>query len=352
MERKIISFVIIGVMALTTILGETAMAAGPALEAPQSLTVEVKEHPDGKPYFLLKWNNPKSILELVEYWDDNGEAYTGYQIDMKVANGRWDYEIEGDTITGNSLHAGYDETGVFAVCEAAYDPINDGELDTVDIKANVYQFRVRYSYLYSEDEERVEEYYIYSPFSNVASIGMEKYYKNASGWATAELDKAASYGLITDSIKDNMSGPITREEFAELATRLYEVYTGKTAQAAPASTFTDTTNPEILKAFNLGIVNGVGGNKFDPKTLTNREQIAAMLYRAVTVINPDADMSIEGAPAFADQSQIESYFMDNVKFMGKNGFITGMGNNTFAPKAQCTREAAVLIAVRVYEAYK
>jgi hypothetical protein len=69
-----------------------------------------------------------------------------------------------------------------------------------------------------------------------------------------------------------MSGPITREEFAELATRLYEVYTGKKAEAAPVSTFTDTSNPEILKA-----------NKFAPKTQCTREQavlIAVRVYEA------------------------------------------------------------------------
>jgi hypothetical protein len=36
----------------------------------------------------------------------------------------------------------------------------------------------------------------------------------------------------TDNIRVEMSTPITREEFAELAVRLLEVYTGKTPVAA------------------------------------------------------------------------------------------------------------------------
>ena len=47
-------------------------------------------------------------------------------------------------------------------------------------------------------------------------------YKNASTWAVAELDKVAEYGFITDNIKDKMNGPITREEFCEVAIKLYE----------------------------------------------------------------------------------------------------------------------------------
>jgi hypothetical protein len=148
-----------------------------------------------------------------------------------------------------------------------------------------------------------------------------------------------------------MSGSITREEFAEVAVKLYERYTGKKATAAPSSTFTDTTNAEILKAYQLGIVSGIGNNQFAPQVLINREQMAAMLSRAVEVIRPDADMSIAGAPTFADEKEIAPYFTTNVQFMAKNGFISGVGNNRFAPKATSTREQAVIVAVRVYETY-
>lgn len=352
MKKRLITLTVMAALILS-MSGSTAFAVDlptgvSSLEAPQNVSVELKQYEDGRPYFLVKWSNPKSISDLVSYWDENGESPLGYQIDAKAGDGKWSYEIVGDTIIGNSLHAGYDDTGEFVVKEAVYDPIDEGLAETVDIKSNVYSFRVRYSHFYSDDGDN----YLYSPFSNTASIGTGSFYQGASNWAVAELDKAAQYGLITDRIKNNMSGPITREEFAELATRLYEVYTGNKAEAAPASTFTDTNNIEILKAYKLGIVAGVGNNKFEPKALTNREQIAAMLNRAVGVIAPDADLSVEGAPTFVDEKDIAPYFVENVKFMAKNGFISGVGGNRFAPKDQCTREQAVLIAVRVYEAYK
>lgn len=79
--------------------------------------------------------------------------------------------------------------------------------------------------------------------------------------------------------------------------------------------------------------------------------MASMLYRAVTAIHPSADMSIEGAPTFSDEKEIASYFVNHVKFMARNNFIGGVGNNRFAPKATSTREQAVIVAVRVYETY-
>jgi len=184
------------------------------------------------------------------------------------------------------------------------------------------------------------------------TLGNPAQYKGASDWAKDLLDKAVDYGFITEKIKDNMNGAITREEFAEVTVKLYEQYTGNKAEAAPVNTFIDTTNAEILKAYKLGIVNGIGNNQFAPNQLINREQMAAMLNRAVAAIKPDADTSVNGAPTFDDEKEIAPYFVSNVKFMAKNGFITGIGNNKFSPKTTTTREQAVIVAVRVYETYK
>jgi len=89
-----------------------------------------------------------------------------------------------------------------------------------------------------------------------------------------------------------MSAPITREEFAEVAVKLYEKYTGKNAVAGNMSVFSDTTNPEVFKAYNLKIVNGTDTAKklFTPKGLVNRQQAAVMLFRTISAMNPGADL--------------------------------------------------------------
>lgn len=186
----------------------------------------------------------------------------------------------------------------------------------------------------------------YTPWSNIATIGIK-----ASSWALTGIKKAIEYGLVPHSINGDFTKPITREEFAELSVRLYEIYRGNKAEPAPESTFTDCKNPEVLKANKLGIVSGVGNNKFDPKALTNREQIAAMLNRAAKVMKPDADFSTAGAPKFTDENQVSGWALENVRYMAKSGFINGVGDNTFSPKGTCTREMAVIIALRVYEFY-
>jgi len=190
MKMKIITFAFVCLMALSMLLMRNTSALAtyepPAnLEAPQNVTVEIKEYEDGKPYFWVKWTNPQSILDLVQYWDDQGEAPLGYQIDMKVGNGKWNYEVIGNSIPGNSLHAGDDESGIIAIIGAPYDPINSGELDTIDIKDNVYHFRVRYSYDTSEE-------YLMSPFSAAVSIGSGAFTARLSGNNRTETAIAVS----------------------------------------------------------------------------------------------------------------------------------------------------------------
>lgn len=176
-------------------------------------------------------------------------------------------------------------------------------------------------------------------------------YRGASSWAVAELGKAVEYGIITDRIKGNMSGKITREEFAEVAVKLYEKYTGKTAAAGSAS-FTDTKNPEILKAANLGLIAGFGNNKYTPNDLITRQQMATILLRALKVINPSADFSTAGASKFADDGKVQSWARDGVYYCFNFGLVTGVGNNRFDPDGNASREQAVIVCKRAYEYYK
>ena len=177
-------------------------------------------------------------------------------------------------------------------------------------------------------------------------------YMGASSWAAAELDKAVEYGLITQRIKSNMSAKVTREEFAEIALKLYEKYTGKSALQGNTR-FSDTSNPEILKAADLGLVTGVGDNRYAPAELVTREQMATILFRAMKVINPAADYQTQSAAVFADDNKVESWAQEGVHYCYKVQIVKGVGkvNGTdrFDPDGNATREQAVLVSLRAYE---
>lgn len=194
-----------------------------------------------------------------------------------------------------------------------------------------------------------------SGYSNVASIGLI-----ASPWAVSELNKAEALGLIPDILKGaDMTKPITREEFAELAVVLQSKVSGQSASPVSPNPFTDTQNPQILKAFNLGIVKGISATTFEPKTLVNREQCAAMLFRTLKGLRPNGDYSVAGVKNFPDQKLISDYAVEATKYMAKTGIITGDASGNFMPKAttsaqlaagygMATREQAIALAIRTY----
>jgi hypothetical protein len=331
------------------------------LEAPQNLTAELKYDEDNMPYFELKFDTPESVIEINEKLLEDDNYFEGtscysieVQIDYKYADYDWN-EGPSKYWSTSAYLEDFLRDGFYE-----YYPYQEEDETTVIIKEEEYSFR---AYFYSKwgyvggwiNNE------VASDFSNIATV-RNTAYSYASDWAIPELDKAAVYGLITPSIKDKMSDPITREEFAELAVLLYQKTTEETVQPELPNPFTDTDNPEVLKAYNLGIVTGVGNDKFDPKALTNREQVATMLSRAVRVMVPDADFSIEGAPSFSDEEHISNWALDHVKYMSKIGVIKG-SEGKFMPKAVTTAEIAsgyatttceqaTLMAVRIYEKFK
>jgi len=177
-------------------------------------------------------------------------------------------------------------------------------------------------------------------------------YADASSWAVPELERASEYGFITDKVSEELSKPISREELAELAVRLYEKYTGQKADAADADTFRDTKNPEVLKAYKLDIVEGTDSfwRLFSPGASATREQVAVMLYRTIKAMYPEADMNTEGAAVFSDEAHISGWAREALSFMGSNEFIKG-GDGRIYPGETCSREMAVIITMRIYEKY-
>ena len=125
---------------------------------------------------------------------------------------------------------------------------------------------------------------------------------------------------------------------------------------------------EVLKAYNIGAVNGTSATTYAPDALLTREQAATMLTRVFKKITlagwtlaTDSQFTLpyEKPAPFADDKDISNWAKDSVYFMAANKIIEGYQNN-FMPKnttpaqeaegyANATREQALLIAVRMVE---
>jgi hypothetical protein len=329
--KRIISLMM-AILLITGTIIQPVFAASPdskLLKVPYNLTAVQMVADDANPFAGVDLTFNVDNLPFVE---GDGTIAGSYwiEVEKKIGEtGSWEYMFHNPTDSFNEVTAAN-----------GLKQYSTQDVWSYDQKNTLLSYRVR-NVIYNDSFEVTSA----SAWSNVAYVGLK-----SSPWATPKINDAIKYGLVPESIANDLTKPITREEFAELAVRLYELYTGTVAEPSPLTTFTDCANPEVLKAFKLGIVSGMGNNKFTPKALTNREQIAAMLRKAVQAIAPTTDFSTAGAPKFGDEKLVKPYFIEAVRFMSKKGFIVGSGGN-YSPLNTCTREAAVTIAVKVYEFY-
>lgn len=302
----------------------------------------VGKNDDGSPKITFTVITPKQVQDANNYIQAKDASSIEVQHQININNTGW---INGEA--GVWWLSG--ETRSINV-PATYD--ND---KIVEIDKAYIQIRMRYVYAGGPNVGALA-----SEWSNIISVNTPAW-SSASAWATAELQNASELGIIPDILKGaDMTKPITREEFCELAVLLYEKVTESTATPASPNPFTDTVNSQILKAYELGITTGTSTTTFSPKALINREQCATMLFRAIKAIAPNADYSVAGIKDFPDQKYISAWAADGTKYMSKLGIIKGDSYGNFMPKAtttaqvatgygMATREAAVLMTVRTYQ---
>jgi len=328
-----------------------AVAKPTMLEKPTiSNPVVVGKNQDGSPNITFTAITPKQVLDANAYTNAHeASSGTGASIaadhQININNTGWV-----DAVAGVWWLAG--ETRTINV-PATYD---NGKI--MKINEAYIQIRMRYTFGGGETVGPLQ-----SEWSNIVTVNTPAW-SNASDWANKELQDAAAAGLIPDILKGaDMTRPITREEFAELAVLLNEKVSGKTAVPVAPNPFTDTTNKQILKAFSLKITAGTSATTFSPNTLINREQCAAMLFRTINGLKPDGDYNIDGVKDFPDQAYISDWAVNATKYMYKIGIIKGDESGNFMPKAStsvqeaegygmATREASILMTVRTFNKLK
>lgn len=165
-------------------------------------------------------------------------------------------------------------------------------------------------------------------------------------WAQEEITAAESAGLIpalTDN--PNYQASITREQFAELAVNaVMKMSNGVTTNGTVD--FTDTDNMQVRRAAGMGIVNGVGEGRFDPKATISREQIATMLHRAWGLTGtPVPAVSLSN---YTDAGEVSNWAVDAVGSMTASGIMKGTSDTVLSPQAPCTVEQAILLVYRLY----
>jgi hypothetical protein len=162
-------------------------------------------------------------------------------------------------------------------------------------------------------------------------------FQNLSGWAEAEVGHALANGLVPRSLQASFDQAATRAEFCALAVTLYEKVRGEITGRV---TFIDTNDVNVQKAAYIGVVTGVGDNRFNPNANVTREQAAVIIMNTCRAIG--ADVSNPPPSGFADMGSASSWAVDGINFVRANGIMQGTGNDNFSPSANYTREQSII----------
>ena len=170
-----------------------------------------------------------------------------------------------------------------------------------------------------------------------------------SKWAISEVEKAKERDIVPDKLQGDYRKNITREEFAELAVRLYQVLSKKETMIQEPSPFSDTNNPYITMGNKLGIIDGKGDGTFSPDKNIIREQVSVILYQTLKAAKPKYDYTNPNNYDFKDYNMISSWARESVNYLYGVEIINGVADNEFNPKGYTSREQAIVLAMRTYE---
>jgi len=164
-----------------------------------------------------------------------------------------------------------------------------------------------------------------------------------SSWAVNQVLTAIGANLVPEYMQTDFARATTRAEFCALGVVLYETVRGEITGRV---SFVDTNDVNVEKMAFLGVVSGVGNNRFAPNDNLTREQAAVLLSNLVDELDKPFPV---GSPNSADSALISSWATDGVGAVQAAGIMSSTGNNMFSPQSPYERQQSMITMLRVYE---
>ena len=165
------------------------------------------------------------------------------------------------------------------------------------------------------------------------------------GWAKPSIDTLLGAGMVAGVSQSafDPAGKVTRAQFAKLLVEALGL-----PLTAPVTPFRDVAPsawyaPYIAAAYQAGLAGGVTGASFQPDTAVTRQQMAAMLARAMALAGVTAH---SGRLTFKDSGTIAAWAKADVARVVGAGLITGFQNGSFAPDGIASRAQAAVVVAR------
>ncbi|WP_339800515.1 S-layer homology domain-containing protein [Paenibacillus sp. FSL R5-0744] len=185
-----------------------------------------------------------------------------------------------------------------------------------------------------------------SPSPTATPNDIKQVYKDAdkiSSWAFSAIETATVKGYIQgNNGQVNPKDHITRAEFTKILVSALELDT----KSDKGITYKDVAlgdwfYPYVNAAHKAGLITGFN-NEFKPNDKITREQMAAIIVRALSI------PATKPGTAIKDINTVSAWAKADVETIVATGLMLG-DNNQFKPKELVTREMAAVVATRTHD---
>jgi len=164
------------------------------------------------------------------------------------------------------------------------------------------------------------------------------------GWAKDSIETLAGADIVAgvDGTRFEPDRAVTRAEFASLLIKALSLQ----IQSGTSHPFRDVRAGEwyskaVAAAHTAGLVTGYGDGTFRPDSTITREEVAAMLARAMKL------QTTEQKLAFTDSDKISSWARASVAAAASQSLIGGFPDGTFQPDATASRAQCAVMVYRM-----
>ena len=226
------------------------------------------------------------------------------------------------------------------VVQGAGDKLNP--LKNTSAQEAIVMFYRAYTYMENWLNEQTE----YNKNIEILAQG----YSGISTWAIHEVREMQQLGLIPSSLDNcDMGKPISRAQMCAIAMLAYQKATGTTYTAKGSNYFTDTNDPNVNAAYELGIVGGYGDGRFGPGACLSREQFFKIMANFMKLLEyPREDSRAVALSTYADGNTVSEWAKAPARLMIYIGAVRGDGNK-LSPKKDTSIQEAVAIFLRCYK---
>ncbi len=181
----------------------------------------------------------------------------------------------------------------------------------------------------------IRDYLISSNYVTFKDVKHDKWYKDA-------IDFISARG-IASGFGDNNFGPerlLTRGQFIVMLMNAYNIEPENANNYRGKSHFKDIGNTfytdYLIVAKGMGLVNGVGDNKFAPERTITRQEMIVMLYNTLALLEELPETTVSQSGNYLDANMIAPWAQESMATFLALGIISG-NNNRINPRAVTTR---------------